>query len=59
MIDESTGSQGINFVFVFGAPLQMSNMRKSRGREIRKHVERVRYTVEHERRAKVQVFSLE
>ncbi len=29
VIEESAGSQGISSVFVFGAPLQMSNMRKS------------------------------
>lgn len=59
VIEESAGSQGISFVFVFGSLLQMSNMRKLRGKEIRKSVERARYTVEHEGRAKVQVFSLE
>jgi len=46
MFEEGAGSRGISSVFVFAAPLQMRNMRKSRGRANRISVERARYNCE-------------
>lgn len=52
MLEKGAGSNGKSSVFVFDASLQMTNMRKSRGRGIRISVERARCTMKHEGRAK-------